>query len=231
MPYGTANGDSALARANDASFSISLSNKYTNYDSLHSSVYVSVNGFVSFDNYELTSSIASFSSLLSPAVAGLSMDLDTSSSGDVFYRETTSPSILASLKAYILAYNSSMYSSNELYSAFIVTYDSVPFYGMPSTNNNTFQIILATTAYCETFAIVIYSNISYAFGSDYFAGFSAKSGVLYKQIASSDISYLVSKVNSSLLPSYLVYKISSDSSMLTCSKENMSIELNFVVWF
>ena len=217
MPYGAANGDSALAHANDASVSISLSHKYVIYETLHSSLYVSLNGFVSFDDYELAASIASFSSLRAPAIAGLSMDLDTSSSGDVFYRETTSPSSLAALKAQILAYNSSMYSSDELFSAFMVTYDGVPFYGTPSTNNNTFQIVLATTAYCETFAIVLYSYLSYALGSDYFAGFSAKSGVLYKQIASSDLSYLAS--NKPTLPSYLVYKISSDSSMLTCSKK------------
>ena len=140
------------------------------------------------------------------------MDLDTRSAGNIFYRETTDSSILAQLKSYIIAYNSST-SSLTLRSAFIVTYDNVPFYGNSSTYNS-FQIIIATTSSCETFAVVIYKFL-YTGRGTYNAGFSAKTAISYKQLANSDLVYL-SNNPSSNLPSYVVYKLSNES---TCGNE------------
>ena len=196
---------------------ISLNNSYVCFNKSISTIYVCTNGYVSFDSYTAYE-VKSFSSLNLPIIAGLSMDLDTSNSGNIYYRETTSASILASLKSNIVAYGSSKYSSFDLNSAFIVTYDSVPFYGEPNTNH-TFQIAITTTTRCETFAIVTYKNI-YSGKTNYLAGFSAQSGVLYKQIAFSDMLALAN--NSSFnLPSFTVYKISTVNSALTCSKKFM----------
>jgi WD40 repeat protein len=216
LVYGFSNGDSILTRADDASFMVSLANKYTFYDASYNSIYVSTNGYVCLDGYS-TTSISSFSALSSQLIAGLSMDLDTRTSGNIYHRETADSSILASVRSYIHEYGSSKYSSFDLNSAFIVTYDNVPFFGS-SYAYNSFQIILTTTSSCETFAVVIY-KFMYSGLSYYYAGFSAKNGVLYKQIANSDLSYLANNPYSTL-PSYIVYKLSSDNSSLTCSKKN-----------
>ena len=205
-----------MTRNDDASYVFSLSNRYSFYDASYDSIYVSINGYVSLDSFS-ERSIPSFSALSSQLIAGLSMDLITTTTGNIYYRETSDSSILASVKSYILAYGSSKYSTFDLNSAFIVTYDNVPFYTSPSSYNS-FQIILTTTSSCETFAVVVYKFISSG-RSDYYAGFSAKNALLYKQIASSDLSYLAN--NPSLaLPSYLVYKLSNDNSALACSKKN-----------
>ena len=132
LPYGSSNGDNTLTRADDSSFYISLSNNYYFYDTEYNYFYVCTNGFVSTDS---TSWVSSFSNLDSPLVAGFATDLVTNSAGNIFYRETTDSSILAQLKSYIIAYNSST-SSLNLRSAFIVTYDNVPFYGSSSTYNS-----------------------------------------------------------------------------------------------
>ena len=146
------------------------------------------------------------------------MDLDTKLSGNIYYRETSDFLILDSLKSYILAYDSSINpSSLFLNSAFIVTYDNVPFYANPSTNNS-FQIIITSTSDCETFAIVMYKYLNIG-RSSYYAGFSAKNGILFKQLENDDLLYLVN--NPSLtMPNYIVYKLSNDNAQLTCGKKN-----------
>ena len=146
-------------------------------------------------------------------VSGFNTDLNTISTGNILYRETTDSSILAQLKSYIVAYNSST-SSLSLRSAFIVTYDNVPFFASPSSYNS-FQIIITTSASCETFALVIYKFL-YPGRGTYSAGFTAGNGILYKNLANADLVYL-SNNPSSTLPSYVVYKLSNDN--YTCGKK------------
>ena len=155
LPYGTSYGDSILTKADDSTFYISLNNNYNFYDTLYDYIYVCTNGYISIDSF-LSTSISSYSNLSLPLVAGLAMDLDTRYSGNIYYRETNDLFILDSLKSYILEYNSST-DANSLFlnSAFIVTYDNVPFYSYSSTTNS-FQIIITTSSNCETFAIVLY---------------------------------------------------------------------------
>ena len=222
LPYGTSNGDSLLATADDSAFYISLNNNYNFYDSLFNYIFVCTNGYISIDS-SVFLSISSFSNLGSPTIAGLSMDLDTKSSGNIYYRETSDLFILESLKSYILAYDSSTNPfSLFLNSAFIVTYDNVPFYANPSTNNS-FQIIITSTPDCQTFAIVMYKYLNIG-RSSYYAGFSAKNGILYKQLENDDLLYLVN--NPSLtMPNYLVYKLSNDNAQLTCGKKKLKLFL------
>ena len=217
MPYGTSNGDSILTKADDSTFYINLNNNYNFYDTRYNYIYVCTNGYISIDSI-LSTSISSYKSLSLPLVAGLAMDLDTRSSGNIYYRETNDILILDSLKSYILEYNSSTDASSLfLNSAFIVTYDNVPFFGNASTKNS-FQIIITSTPECESFAIVLYKFLNP--GRDhYYAGFSAKNGILYKQLENDDLFYLAS--NPSLtMPSYLVYKLSNDNAQVTCGKKN-----------
>ena len=153
------------------------------------------------------------------------MDLDTTSTGNIFYRETYDSSILDQLKSYIVAYNSST-SSLTLRSAFIVTYDNVPFYRNSNQQRyNSFQIIITTSASCETFAVVIYNFLYFGRGTfsalDFSAGYSAKIGILYKQLAHYDLAYLTD--NSRLMPCYVVYKLSNEP---TCGNE-----INFFLFF
>ena len=216
LPFGTSNGDSLLTTADELCSYTSLYNFYNFYDSPINYIYVCLNGYISVD-YFSTYSISSFSDLASPLIAGLSMDLDTRYSGNIFYRETTDSNILHTLKSYIIAYNSSKNASALLLnSAFIVTYENVPFFLYPSTTNS-FQIIITTTSNCETFAIVIYKYLNSG-RDNYYAGFSSKTGILYKQLANDDLFYMAS--NPSLtVPNYIVYKLSNDNSK-TCGKEN-----------
>ena len=215
LPYGTSNGDSLLAKADELCSYTSLNNFYTFYDTPYNYIHVCLNGYISVDYYS-TYSISSFSNLASPLVGGLSMDMDTRLSGNIFYRETNDSLILASIKSYILAYESSINASSLLLnSAFIVTYENVPFWSYPSTINS-FQIIITTTSKCETFAVVIYKHLSSG-QTSYYAGFSAETGILYKKLANSDLIYLAN--NPSLtMPSYIVYKLSyHNSNSMTCS--------------
>ena len=204
-----------MTKADDSTFLIELNNNYNFYDTLYNYIYVCTNGFISIDPIS-SRSISSFSNLTSPLVAGLSIDLDTRSSGNIFYRETNDSATLALLKSYILAYNSSTNASSLLLnSAFIVTYENVPFYSSPSTNNS-FQIIITASSNCETFAIVFYKYLNTG-RDNYYAGFSSKAGVLYKQLSNRDMIYFVN--NPSLtLPSYIVYKLSNDNALLTCGR-------------
>ena len=204
-----------MTKADDSSFYISLNNNYNFYDTLYDYIYVCTNGYISIDSI-FSASIPSYNSLSSPLVAGLAVDLDTRSSGNIYYRETSDPLTLDSLKSYILTYDSSINPSFFfLNSAFIVTYDNVPFYGNASTINS-FQIIITSTSDCETFAIVIYKYLNTG-RSNYYAGFSAKTGVLYKQLENNDLLYLAN--NPSLtLPSYIVYKLSNNNAQLTCGR-------------
>ena len=205
-----------MTKADDATFYISLNNYYNFYDTLFDYIYVCTNGFISMD-YITSTSISSFSNLVSPLVAGLAVDLDTRYSGNIYYRETNDIFILDSLKSYILEYNSST-DTNSLFlnSAFIVTYDSVPFYANNSTTNS-FQIIITTTPTCETFAIVIYKYLSTGLAS-YYAGYSAKNGILYKQLENDDLLYLVNNP-SLIMPNFIVFKLSNDNAELTCGKK------------
>ena len=103
-------------------------------------------------------------------------------------------------------------SNNQITSAESVF--NVPIFFNPSTYNS-FQIILATSASCETFAVVIYKFLFPGLGP-YNAGFSAKTGVLYKQLANDDLIYF-SNYASFTMPSYIVFKLSKDN--YTCGKE------------
>ena len=208
-----------MTKANDLNSLIILNNYYNFYDTPYDYIYVSTNGYISIDAISSTS-ISSFSNLASPLIAGLSVDLDTRFLGNIFYRETNDSTTLASLKSYILAYNSSKKASYLfLNSAFIVTYDNVPFNSLPSTRN-TFQIIITTTSKCETFAIVIYKYLNTG-RTSYHAGFSSKSGILFKKLENDDLLYLVN-YPALTMPSYIVYKLSDDNAVLTCSASDLT---------
>ena len=219
LPFGTSNGDSILARADHSTFLISLNNNYNFYDTPYDYIYVSTNGYISINDVSWTS-ISSFSNLDSPLVAGLVVDLDTRYMGDIFYRETSDPLILDSLRSYIIAYKSSKNASSLLLnSAFIVTYDNVPFYGYSSTNNS-FQIIITASPDCETFAIDIYKYLNTG-RTSYHAGFSSKSGILFKKLENDDLLYLVN-YPALTMPSYIVYKLSDDNAVFTCSTTQLT---------
>ena len=205
-----------MTKADDSTFYIRLNNYYYFYDTPYNYIHVCLNGYISVDYYS-TYSISSFSDLDTVLIQGLSMDLDTRFSGNIFYRETSESLILDTLKSYIIAYNSSTNASSLLLnSAFITTYENVPFRSYPSSRNS-FQIIITTSSNCETFAVVIYKYLSSG-RTSYYAGFSAKYGILYKPLANDDLLHLAHNP-SSTLPSYIVYKLSNEYALLSCGKK------------
>jgi hypothetical protein len=103
IPYGANSGDSTLIKGDDNLYLINLNHPINIYDSSYYNVYISINGYVSFGPIS-GSSIPTFSSLSSPVIAGLSVDLITSTNGNIFYRETTDQNVLNTLVNYLQTY-------------------------------------------------------------------------------------------------------------------------------
>ena len=183
LSYGGLN-DLSLARSDDDSKQINLNFKLYLYNTSYDSVYVCVNGFISFissNNFR----IADYSSINYPVVGALSVDLDTREKGNIYYRETTELNQITSIKKIIQNYFNLEDDDLNLNSAFIVTYDNVPLHGDNNKyTRNTFQIILASSKNCESFAIIGYKYLNDP-GVSY-AGYSSGYGV-YRQIPSSDL--------------------------------------------
>jgi hypothetical protein len=166
-------------------------------------VYICINGFLSFNSNLCPSSISTYSSINYSVIGAFSVDLDTrNNSGNIYYRETTKLNQISSIKKIIQNYFNIQNEDLELNSAFLVTYDNVPFYGNSNTKN-TFQIVLANSKKCETFAIFTYNylDIKEAYG-----GYSAGNNEFFKQISSEDLSYIgsLSRTNVS---SQIVFKL------------------------
>ena len=65
IPFGTNSGDSTLIKGDDTSYLITLNHPINIYDVSYNSIYISINGYVSFGSIT-GSSISSFSGLSSP---------------------------------------------------------------------------------------------------------------------------------------------------------------------
>jgi hypothetical protein len=157
-PYGLSNGDEKLPRGDDISFGpISLNKDYSFYGQNYISIYISTNGYVSFEFNEIFEPV-SMSLINKPTIAVLFNDLDTKRRGNVFYRQSTNKKLLESISKEI---SDSMDRKTELTSAMIITWDQVPTYGTENLETkNTFQLVLGSGDGEKLYAILIYQNIS-----------------------------------------------------------------------
>ena len=132
-PYGLSNGDEKLPRGDDISFGpISLNKDYSFYGQNYSSIFISTNGYVSFEFNEIFEPV-SMSLIDKPTIAAFFDDFDTKRRGNVFYRQSSNKRLLDSISNDI--YESSIRQRPELKSSLIITWDQVPTYGVENLDS------------------------------------------------------------------------------------------------
>lgn len=152
-PYGVSNGDTVLPAGDDGdSGSISISTPFPYFNRNHNSLYVNINGAISFVTAVGQYTPAAFPlNDQRPMIAPFWGDVDTRNGGTISYRQTTDNLLL--LRAYgdiqrqgclHLAARSHLFFPTWI---FIATWDRVAFYGASASGKskvNTFQSVLIT---------------------------------------------------------------------------------------
>jgi hypothetical protein len=157
-PYGFSNGDKKLPKADDISYGpILLNNEITFYEKNYSSIYISTNGYVSFEFNDMFEPVA-INLLNKPTLAVLFDDFDTKRKGNVFYRQSQNKRMLRSLSNEVYKLTN---ERAELVNSIIITWDKIPTYGNENLQTeNTFQLVLGSGVHENLFGMFIYKNIS-----------------------------------------------------------------------
>ncbi len=125
-----------FTRGNDNNGTVSINFNFNYFGQSYSQLTISTNGYFNFD----TSSSGSIAASGSYFISGLNYDLDSRTSGGVYYQN---------LNAQSSAFNSIKSDLNRLDASFVptnlfrITYDNVLLYGS-SVNSVSFQVILAS---------------------------------------------------------------------------------------
>ncbi|XP_035428134.1 sushi, nidogen and EGF-like domain-containing protein 1 [Cygnus atratus] len=164
-PFGPEEGDMATPREDDGmSPEILLWETFSFYGEPHRSLYVNNNGVVSF-----RTGVSEFTPNPFPLpghrpfVAPYWADVDTRLGGDVFYRQTRSPELLARLTRELAPAVSPPEQVPQPTWAFVATWDRVSFFGAASDKVNTFQAVLATDG-VTSFIMLNYGDIQWTTG-------------------------------------------------------------------
>ncbi|NXT88252.1 TECTA protein, partial [Anhinga rufa] len=163
-PYGLDQADHKNPKLDDGtSEKISLTVPFTFYGKKHQNLYVNNNGVISFD-----SRVKQYTPDPLPLADGRSFvapywgDVDNVRGGDIFYRETTDPALLARITKNINQYFPKIPYTAKW--AFVATWDHVAYYGSTTNKGNTFQATLTTDT--ETsFIILNYWDIQWTTGT------------------------------------------------------------------
>ncbi|KAK6191563.1 hypothetical protein SNE40_003218 [Patella caerulea] len=154
-PYGQKAGDEVLPVGDDlSSDEFSLNTPIAFYENYYRTVYVNVNGHLSFEtdlpDYRAT--------LVLPIgfkiIAVYLSDVDTRSAGSVFYRETNEVALLQRAALDVQAHFTGQ-EAFEPKSLFIVTWHKVGAYKQTSDKLNSFQVVIASDGR-DSFAIFQY---------------------------------------------------------------------------
>ncbi|XP_014813473.1 PREDICTED: sushi, nidogen and EGF-like domain-containing protein 1 [Calidris pugnax] len=163
-PYGPAQRDQKNPKLDDGtSKKVSLTVPFTFYGKKHQSLYVNNNGVISFDTR-----ISQYTPDPLPLADGRSFvapywaDVDNVLGGDIFYRETTEPALLARVTQDINQYFPTTPFSATW--ALVATWDHVAYYGSTTDKGNTFQAVL-TTDTKVSFIILNYWDIQWTTGA------------------------------------------------------------------
>lgn len=153
-PYGTPQGDRRVVVEDDGSSpEVQLNTTIAFYDERFRSVYVNLNGFLSFET-----EIPSYrSNMIIPfgykIVAPFFADIDIRLSGNVFYRETFDPSLRGKASQDISrAFPSVRFYPNSL---FVATWDRVGYFDNQYIHTNTFQLVIASDGR-DSYALFLY---------------------------------------------------------------------------
>ncbi|NXE98221.1 TECTA protein, partial [Menura novaehollandiae] len=163
-PYGPDQGDETTPKHDDGtSEGIALSVPFTFYGKTHQTLFVNNNGVISFDDDVRQYTPDPFPLADGrPFVAPYWADVDNVLGGDIFYRQTTDPALLADISRDITQYfPGSTFTATW---AFVATWDHVAYYGSTSQKGNTFQAVLTTDS--KMFFIILnYSDIQWTTGT------------------------------------------------------------------
>ena len=210
-PYGISNGDNRLPRGDDISFGPILLNKEISfYEKNYSSIYISTNGFVSFEFSEIFEPVA-MNLIDKPTIAVLFDDFDTKRRGNVFYSQTQNKRLLESISNDV---NELLNEEPELESSMIVTWDQIPTYGSENLDTkNTFQLVLGSTADNTLFGLLIYKNISLGTQTNFSIGLTNGE----QSFSDIEIEGLMEKINN-----YVVKKAFKPEKSRTSTTETVS---------
>ncbi|OWF50292.1 hypothetical protein KP79_PYT23936 [Mizuhopecten yessoensis] len=168
-PFGVSQGDSDFPKNDDGSSPVvTISTLFPFFNNQHDSLYVNTNGVISFlrtlsqytpDPFPLSGSRR----LIAPFWA----DVDIRNGGTVWYRETTSASILQRATDDVRLFYPSQSSFVAAW-VFIATWDDVAFFGATTpdaaTKRNSFQAVLITNGR-HSFTIYNYYEITWTTGT------------------------------------------------------------------
>ncbi|XP_040977901.1 IgGFc-binding protein-like [Aquila chrysaetos chrysaetos] len=163
-PYGLEQQDHKNPKLDDGSSKkISLAVPFTFYGKEYRTLYVNNNGVISFDTR-----VNQYTPDPFPLADGRTFvapywgDVDNVRGGDVFYRETTDPTLLARVTKDINQYFPKIrYAATW---AFVATWDHVAYYGSTTNKGNTFQAVLTTNTK-TSFIILNYWDIQWTTGA------------------------------------------------------------------
>ncbi|XP_056187494.1 sushi, nidogen and EGF-like domain-containing protein 1 [Falco biarmicus] len=164
-PFGPAVGDEATPREDDGmSPEIQLWQPFSFYGRSHRSLYVNNNGVVSFGTGvpEFTPEPFPLPGHR-PFVAPYWADVDTRLGGDVFYRQSQEPELLARLTRDLTPAVTSSDPTPKPTWAFVATWYRVSFFGAASKKVNTFQAVLATDG-ATSFVMLNYGDLQWTTG-------------------------------------------------------------------
>lgn len=154
-PFGPLQGDTRLDVGDDLSSpEIELTTGIVFYDEYFTSLHVNLNGHITFDtdlpDYRSTLVIPLGIRLIAPFLA----DVDTELSGNVFYRETSDPTLRDKAAEQI---QRAFSAHRDFYpsSLFIATWDEVGYYSRQYDQMNTFQVVIASDGR-ESFVFFLY---------------------------------------------------------------------------
>ena len=170
FPFGQSSGDSAASRDDDGSEGpIAMSVRFQYFGHSYDELYLNNNGGISFqsrvatytpDDFPLTSS--------PPLIVPFWSDVDNEKGGQIWFRQTTSRSILNQATREIQCFSFAHRSFHADW-VFIATWEDVPFYGASSTGlrkRNTFQVVLAyDSTKSLSFVILNYARLEWAAGT------------------------------------------------------------------
>jgi nidogen (entactin) len=160
FPFGPTDApdDEALPIGDDVSTSeVPLSTPIAFYGDRVDSIYINTNGLLTFDSElprwksDLILPLGSFR-LVAPFYA----DVDTSLSGNVYYRETADASMLQKVETLIHA-NFPESSSFRPRHLLIVTWDEVGYWNSMYDQTNTFQVVIASSGR-DSYALFLYPD-------------------------------------------------------------------------
>ncbi|XP_077865051.1 uncharacterized protein LOC144350857 [Saccoglossus kowalevskii] len=168
-PYGPKFDDKANVINDDGSSGeIPLSISFPFYGTSHTSLWVNTNGDISF-----IKEVSEFTPLPFPLgddwllVTPYWADIDTKRGGNVFWRETTDPRIVARAARDIAQADPCALLDSEIDWVFVATWDNAAFFDAFEDHSralrNTFQVVLTSNGH-QSFAIFNYVNIEWTTG-------------------------------------------------------------------